>query len=122
MAVRKLIINGDDFGSSESSNRGVIRAFTQGILTSSNLMAPCPWFPQAAKLAKEHRLPCGVHLTLNCEYTHYQFGPLTRSPQLTRDGKGHTFHLSPNDIPKDAQDILSRYRDSLSSPHFLYAD
>jgi len=102
VSTRALIINGDDFASSEAANRGVLRAFKTGILSSTNLMAPCAWFPHAAAIAKEHHIPCGVHLTLACEYELYQFGPLTRAPRLSRDGKGHAFIKSPNDIPKEA--------------------
>ena len=99
---RSLIVNGDDFASAEAANRGVLRAFKQGILTSTNLMVPCAWFPHAAQIAKDHNLPCGVHLTLTCEYDLYHFGPLTRAPRLSRDGKGYTFIKNPNDIPKEA--------------------
>ena len=107
-AKKYLNINGDDFGSSEASNRGIIRAYRDGILRSAALMAPCPWFAQAIELAKEHKLPCSVHLTLTCEYDRYLFGPLTHAKELTRDGKGHAFFKDPNQLPKDAQDVVYR--------------
>ena len=103
-----LIINGDDFGSSESANRGIIDAFRNGILRSASLMVPCPWFPQAVELAKEHGLSCGLHMTLTCEYHRYHFGPLTRAPELTRDKKGHTFIANPNELPVLGQDVIYR--------------
>lgn len=106
--MKYLIINGDDFASSEGANRGILRGFQEGLLTSASLMVPCAWFPHAAALAKEHKLNCALHVTLTCEYHHYQFGPLTRAPRLSRDGKGHTFYLSANDIPKDAGDDVYR--------------
>ncbi len=39
-------------------------------------MVPGPSFPEAARLAREHRhLDLGVHLTLNCEFSEGRFGP-----------------------------------------------
>jgi predicted glycoside hydrolase/deacetylase ChbG (UPF0249 family) len=101
-----LIVNGDDFGSSEAANRGIIRSMREGILTSASLMAPCAWFPQAAELAKEHNLACAMHMTLTCEYERYHFGPLTRAPELTRDSKGHTFIKNPGDLRVEWTDVI----------------
>ncbi len=106
--TKYLIINGDDFGSSESANRGIIDAFRNGILRSASLMVPCPWFPQAVELAKQHGLACGLHMTLTCEYHKYHFGPLTRAPELTRDKKGYTFIANPNELPANGQEIVYR--------------
>lgn len=124
-----LIVNGDDFGSSEAANRGVIRAMKSGILTSASLMAPCAWFPQAAELAKEHNLACAVHMTLTCEYDRCHFGPLTRARELSRDGKGHTFIKSPGDLKIEWQDVMyaeleaqvERFHDFGLQPAFIDA-
>ena len=37
-APRRLIVNADDFGSSEAVNEAVVRAYTDGVLTSCSLM------------------------------------------------------------------------------------
>jgi hopanoid biosynthesis associated protein HpnK len=64
---RRLIVNADDFGRSESINQAVIRAHREGILTSASLMVNEPAAEQAARLARENpSLGVGLHLTLAC--------------------------------------------------------
>jgi hopanoid biosynthesis associated protein HpnK len=65
--VRRLIVNADDFGRSESINEAVIRAHREGILTTASLMVNEPACPRAVELAHENpRLGVGLHLTLLC--------------------------------------------------------
>lgn len=81
----KLVVQCDDFGMCHSGNLGAVRAFTDGILTQASVMVPCPWFREAAKLAKEHSLPVGVHLTLTAEWEFMRWGPLTAGRSLVGD-------------------------------------
>jgi hopanoid biosynthesis associated protein HpnK len=61
---RRLIINGDDFGSSREVNEAVILAHRRGILTSASLMASGPAFEHAVSLAEENPdLAVGLHVT-----------------------------------------------------------
>ena len=46
-SARRLIVNADDFGRSESINRAVIRAHREGILTTASLMTNEPAFAEA---------------------------------------------------------------------------
>lgn len=65
--VGKVIFNSDDFGYSKGVNYGIIDAFTDGILTSTTIMANMPGFEHAVKLGQQHTgLGIGVHLTLTC--------------------------------------------------------
>lgn len=59
-----LIINADDLGSNRDRDRGILQAFTQGIVTSSSLLANGPSFVSAVEQANESGLPVGVHLNL----------------------------------------------------------
>lgn len=63
--AKRLIINADDFGIHESVNRGIYKAFTEGILTSTSLMAGGECFHDAVAMAREmDGIGIGVHLTL----------------------------------------------------------
>jgi hypothetical protein len=78
-----LLITSDDFGMCHAINAGITRAMTDGVVTSTTLMAPCPWFPEAVHLAKKHRLQVGVHLCLTCDWDRMRWGPITHAPSLT---------------------------------------
>ena len=80
----KLIVQADDFGMCHAVNQGVVKAFTDGIVTQSSMMPPCPWFAEAAALALEHGIPVGVHETLTSEWDYLRWGPLTGGPSLRR--------------------------------------
>lgn len=61
----RLIVNGDDFGRSESNSRGIIEAYRRGIVTSTSIVANGPAFDLATRLAKENPgLGVGIHLVL----------------------------------------------------------
>lgn len=68
-AVRRLIVNADDFGLTEGVNRAIVEAHEKGIVTSSTLMANSAAFAQAAELARDlaasrARFSVGCHVTL----------------------------------------------------------
>ncbi|HVF32339.1 MAG TPA: ChbG/HpnK family deacetylase [Acidimicrobiales bacterium] len=87
----ELIVQGDDFGMCHAVNTGTVRAFTDGVLTQASTMVACPWFPEAADLAKEHGIPLGIHATLTCEWDGLRWPPLTAGASLRGDD-GLTFH------------------------------
>ncbi len=78
----RLVVRGDDFGMCHAVNQGIKRAFTEGIVTTSSTMAPCPWFGEAAEFAKDIGIPLGAHQTLTCEWDYYRWRPLTDGPSL----------------------------------------
>ena len=80
-----LIVACDDLGLSHASNVGVYEALRTGMATTAGLMVPCPWAREAA--AGYRGEDVGVHLTLNCEYDLYRWGPITQAPSLL-DGDG----------------------------------
>jgi len=61
----KLIFHGDDFGLTAGVNEAVIRAFTEGLLTSASIIASGEAASEAISMARDAPgLDLGVHLTL----------------------------------------------------------
>ena len=104
----RLVVQGDDFGMCHAVNTGTVRAFTEGVLTQASTMVPCPWFWEAAHLAKEHAIPLGIHSTLTCEWDGLRWGPITGGPTLRGDDGTcvRTVPLAREIDPADATDEL----------------
>jgi predicted glycoside hydrolase/deacetylase ChbG (UPF0249 family) len=82
--ARLLIVNADDFGMCHANNAATLRALSEGIVTSTTSMMPCPWAPHAMQLLKEHpEFPFGVHLTLVAEHSTYRWGPLSSKDKVS---------------------------------------
>ncbi|MEI6143034.1 MAG: polysaccharide deacetylase family protein, partial [Mariniphaga sp.] len=83
-ASPKLIVRGDDMGSSQASNVASLISAIDGIETSIEVMVVAPWFPEAAQLLREHPgTDVGVHLTITSEWDNIKWRPLTHCPSLT---------------------------------------
>ncbi|HEX9188541.1 MAG TPA: ChbG/HpnK family deacetylase [Vicinamibacteria bacterium] len=87
----RLVVRGDDMGSSQASNAASIRCFRDGVMRDVELMAVGPWFPEAARLLRENPgLDVGLHLALTSEWDNVKWRPLTTAPSLV--GPNGTFH------------------------------
>lgn len=64
MTSTRLIINADDFGSGPGRNRGIVEAFTCGLVTEASLLANGPAFDDAVVQALAVKMPVGAHLNL----------------------------------------------------------
>ena len=65
---RLLVIHADDFGMLHSVNKATMEALNNKWITSASILVPCPWFPEAARFAREHpEWDLGIHLALNSE-------------------------------------------------------
>jgi predicted glycoside hydrolase/deacetylase ChbG (UPF0249 family) len=63
--VKYVIVNADDFGQSPGTNRGIIEAHEQGVVTSASLMVRRPAASEAAAYARARPdLAVGLHLEL----------------------------------------------------------
>ncbi|MFO7670497.1 MAG: polysaccharide deacetylase family protein [Bacteroidales bacterium] len=99
----RLIIRGDDIGSSHAANLGCIISYQEGIMQSVEIMVPCAWFPEAIKMLNENPgLDVGVHITFTSEWENIKWRPLTNAPGIT-DDDGYFFPLIwPGDrVPAD---------------------
>jgi chitin disaccharide deacetylase len=62
---RRLVVNADDFGLSAGINAGILRAHTEGIVTTTSLMVRGPAAADAAAAAAKHpALAVGLHVDL----------------------------------------------------------
>src|SRR5438132_3219433 len=65
LAMKRLIVNADDFGRAPGVNAGVLRAHRDGIVTATTLMVGAPAADDAARIARATpSLDVGVHLTI----------------------------------------------------------
>jgi hopanoid biosynthesis associated protein HpnK len=63
--LKQLIVNADDWGLTPAVNRGVVRAFQDGIVTSASLLVTGSAFEEAVALARQNpKLDVGLHLAL----------------------------------------------------------
>ncbi len=123
----KLIVNADDFGLSQGVNQGIIKAYVNGIVTSTTLFVNMPYTKEAVELAKRFpNLGVGVHLNVTIGK------PLTNCPSLV-DENGY-FKKSNKDelLNKDelyqewkaqidkALSLLDRMPSHLDSHHHIH--
>ena len=65
----RLIVKADDMGAAHGINVGTIDAYKNGVVTTTNVIVPGPWFPEAARMLRENPgLDVGVHLAITSEW------------------------------------------------------
>ena len=93
----RLIVKGDDMGAAHGINTATIDAYKRGVLTTTNVIVPGPWFPEAARLLRENPgLDVGVHLALTSEWENVKWRPVTHATSLA-DADGYLF---PTVVPR----------------------
>ncbi|MBK7864489.1 MAG: ChbG/HpnK family deacetylase [Archangiaceae bacterium] len=65
----RLVVNADDLGLHPRIDEGILRAHSEGIVTSASLLVAGRNAPRAARAAREAGLPLGVHLCLTSHLT-----------------------------------------------------
>lgn len=85
----RLLVRSDDMGSSHAANESCMKVLSKGISRSVEVMVPCPWFFEAARMLRDNpKIDVGVHLTLTSEWEGVKWGPITPSPSLA-DANGN---------------------------------
>jgi predicted glycoside hydrolase/deacetylase ChbG (UPF0249 family) len=92
LTSKLLIIHTDDLGMCHSVNAATFTALETGAVSSTSIMVPCAWFPEAAQWVSGHpQYDIGVHSTLISEWKSFKWGPVSQeqySSQLV-DAMGH---------------------------------
>ena len=98
-----LLVRADDIGFCHSANLACIDVFNRGICRSVELMAPCPWFPEAVRLLQANpTYDVGVHLTMTSEWDNYKWGPISGAKSIVNaDGYFHTRFRKRDDYPDE---------------------
>jgi len=82
-ADRLLVINNDDAGMCHSANLATVEGLEKGLITTSTIMAPCPWASEIAEYAKNNPgKDFGVHLTHTSEWKYYRWGPVAPNDRV----------------------------------------
>jgi len=115
---RRLVVMSDDFGHCEAVNEGILRAFTDGLLTDTNLQAPCPGFREACALTRQHSVPVGLHVTFTCDWDLVRWKPLTSMKSMV-DENGYFLNSVPDawagaDLDEAAVELRAQY-DAIAS-------
>ncbi|HZX54167.1 MAG TPA: ChbG/HpnK family deacetylase [Ilumatobacteraceae bacterium] len=107
--AKLVIISCDDLGACHAANVGVYGALRDGIATCASIMVPAPWARDAA-LRYAAGDDIGVHLTLNCEYEAYRFGPITHAPSLLSGEAGFPRRIADLWEHADPEEVLRECR------------
>ena len=111
--MKQVIINADDFGYSLAVNRGVIKAFKDGMVSSTTLMANMPGCQEAIQLAKENpTLGVGCHLNITAGK------PLTTAKTLV-DENGEFYHLPGYEAHRETMDPEEIYQEWCAQVDYL---
>ncbi|MEK4115243.1 ChbG/HpnK family deacetylase [Paenibacillus sp. FSL W8-0919] len=81
--MRRIITRADDLGSSRSANLAIARTVDAGFIKNVSVMAPGPYAAEAAELLAHRDDICfGFHMTLNAEWDHIRWGPVSAKEQV----------------------------------------
>jgi len=73
----RIVFRGDDAGSAESANLGILDCVEAGVLRNVGMMVPGPAFDHAASLFRDVQgVDFGLHITLNAEWESVKWGPV----------------------------------------------
>ncbi len=97
-AERTVVLHADDVGMCHGANVAFLELSQRGLITCGSVMVPCPWFLEAAAMAREHpELDLGVHLTITSEWKYYRWGPISTRDRASGliDPEGYFYHRTP---------------------------
>jgi predicted glycoside hydrolase/deacetylase ChbG (UPF0249 family) len=74
----QVLLRLDDNGMNHAVNLAIKRVADLDIPFSTSVMFACPWYQETVSILKNYpKVSVGVHLTLNSEWKHYRWGPVS---------------------------------------------
>lgn len=80
-AMRRLILNADDYGMDEAVDRAILDLGSRGIVTAVSAMSLSPRWDEAAAALEGQNVDCGLHLDLTSPFA-ARVAPVTSLPWL----------------------------------------
>ncbi len=81
--TKLLIIHADDAGLAHAENQATMQALAKGMVNSTSIMMPCPWFYEMLEFSKHNiAYDYGIHLTLTCEWKYYKWQPILPTSEV----------------------------------------
>lgn len=122
-----LIVNADDWGYSERVTQAIVHGFDEGTVSSTTAMVWQRDSERAAEIARERRLPVGLHLNLTAPYRADEVPARPRERQLRLTEQfGKQGWRVPDVFTGDRtllrdtiRDQLDRFREDIGEPTHL---
>lgn len=86
MTSKKLIINADDFGICEATNKAIKELIAAKKITSVSLLAVGDAAEEAIDISKELGIKAGVHLTLNSDFSEKPWKAVSGAESIAKNG------------------------------------
>jgi hypothetical protein len=113
-AVRRLIVNADDFGLTPGVSRGILRAHREGLVTSTTVLVNLPGDPALdAEAADDGALGLGLHFNLTWGPPAAPAGAVPSlvdgDGRFVRDGDAVGVRARPEDVRREADAQLHAF-------------
>jgi len=83
-SARLLVIEAEDLGMAHSIDAASFEALEKGWVTSSDILASAPWFPEVVRWSMTHPdVSLGLQLDLNSEWINYRWRPVARGSKTS---------------------------------------
>ena len=84
--MKRLTINGDDYGLNERCSMAIAQAFDEGLITDTTMMANGEYFDQAVQLARERGFIDNIGIHLNLTWGVPLTEDIKKCPRFVTDG------------------------------------
>lgn len=102
-----LIINADDFGYNDEQNAAISELLSEGLITSTSILAVCNKSKNAIDFAKKNAVDVGVHLTINSDNAAEKWQSISNAKSfvggLPSEQKDLIFHTTRRDVRQELE-------------------